>query len=104
MTTSAAEDLLQANQVVKERWKVVGLNFFYLLIFKKKKLRNSDHINLRLFYLNFVCVTFSASTSRIYLRVNDWGVLQILVIYLLSSMTSCPYPEKPPNFILPLVC
>lgn len=36
MTTSAAEDLLQANQVVKERWKVVGLNFFYLLILKKK--------------------------------------------------------------------
>lgn len=100
MTTSAAEDLLQANQVVKERWKVVGLNFFYLLIFFLKKLRNSDHINLRLFYLNFVCVTFSANTSRIYLRL----ILQILVIYLLSSMTSCPDPEKPPNFILPLVC
>ena len=29
MTTSTAEDLLQANQVVKERWKVVS--FFFVV-------------------------------------------------------------------------
>lgn len=75
MIILVVEDLFQVNQVVKERWKVVGLNFFYLLIFKKKKLRNLDYINLRFFYLNFVCVIFLISISRIYLRVNDWGVL-----------------------------
>lgn len=51
---------------------MVGLNFFNLLIFKKKKLRNLDYINLRFFYLNFVCVIFLVSISRIYLRVNEY--------------------------------
>lgn len=72
MIILVVEDLFQVNQVVKERWKVVGLNFFYLLIFKKKKLRNLDYINLRFFYLNFVCVIFLVSISRIYLRVNEY--------------------------------
>lgn len=72
MIILVVEDLFQVNQVVKERWKVVGLNFFYLLIFKKKNLRNLDYINLRFFYLNFVCVIFLVSISRIYLRVNEY--------------------------------
>lgn len=45
--------------------------FFLFIDLKKKKLRNLDYINLRFFYLNFVCVIFLVSISRIYLRVNE---------------------------------